>query len=231
MPPEKPKHSYTRTFPTIYNYLRNYYAGDEEDIKSESPEEKKAEDAATHVIAQQAVAATSGEATTALSDPHKPVRKSSLTNRLLDKLHVDVSYLYGTAMDSPDSVDSDPLKSASSKPKTPLSAKILSPHKAASISSKITTKLRNIKNDNKEDKSDSKNDNNSGNLSDDDDYDDDESKEKDKDNEVLKTPLEMFHERLELLKEGLPDDLFHTFTDAKEVEDDPAIKAALKYKE
>jgi hypothetical protein len=39
----------------------------------------------------------------------------------------------------------------------------------------------------------------------------------------------MFHERLELLREGIPDDLFHTFTDAKELEDDPAIKAALKY--
>ncbi|CAB4380405.1 unnamed protein product [Rhizophagus irregularis] len=224
LPPEKPKHSYTRTFPTIYNYLRNYYAGDEEEIKNETPEEKKAEDAATQVITQQAAAATSGEVTTEPRDPHKPVRQSSLTNRLLDKLHVDVSYLYGTAMDSPDSIDSDSTKSATSKPKTPLSAKILSPHKAASISSKITTKLRNIKSDNK---AEDKNDNN---LSDDDiDNNVDDDDKSNKDNEVLKTPLEMFHERLELLREGIPDDLFHTFTDAKELEDDPAIKAALKY--
>jgi len=207
MPPAKPKHSYTQTFPTIYNYLRNYYADDEEEeLKGETPDEKNAEDAATKVITQQAAAATSGETTRDITDPKKPERKSSLTNRLLDKLHVDVSYLYGTAMDSPDSIDDDTPKS---KPKTPLSAKILSPSRAASISSTLS-KLRNTKSDDKTEDS---------NLSE---HDDDK-------NEVLKTPLEMFHERIDLLKEGLPEDLFHTFTDAEELENDPAIKAELKY--
>ncbi|RIA99744.1 hypothetical protein C1645_730662 [Glomus cerebriforme] len=217
LPPEKPKHSYTRTFPTIYNYLRNYYSGDdEEDIKSQTADEKQAENAATHVITQQAAAATSGETTTE-AFAHRTERKSTLTNRLLDKLHVDVSYLYGTAMESPEPNDGDSPKTLN-KPKTPLSAKILSPDRAAAISSKFSKLRKNSKDDSKKEKTE---DNNS-------DDDDDDDNDNEKDSEVLKTPLEMFHERLELLKEGLPDDLFHTFTDAKELEEDQVIKAELK---
>uniref|UniRef100_A0A1D1XS85 Uncharacterized protein C29B5.04c n=1 Tax=Anthurium amnicola TaxID=1678845 RepID=A0A1D1XS85_9ARAE len=222
LPPEKPRHSYTRTFPTIYNYLRNYYSSDEGELKDETSEGKKVDDAATHVITQQAAAATSGE-TSAEAIADKPEKKSSLTNRLLDKLHVDVSYLYGTAMDSPDSIDGDSTKSNTSKPKTPLSAKLLSPTKAAS---KISTKLRNIKSDRKDSKDSKDSKSEDHDISEEENGDNNNS---DNDNEVLRTPLEMFHERIELLKEGLPEDLFHTFTDAKEIEDDPVIKAELKY--
>ncbi|CAG8530699.1 1138_t:CDS:2 [Diversispora eburnea] len=43
----------------------------------------------------------------------------------------------------------------------------------------------------------------------------------------MKTPLEMFHERLEKLKKGLPEGLFSTFTDPKDIENDPLIKKYL----
>ncbi|RHZ49349.1 hypothetical protein Glove_522g88 [Diversispora epigaea] len=43
----------------------------------------------------------------------------------------------------------------------------------------------------------------------------------------MKTPLEMFHKRLEDLKKGLPEGLFSTFMDPKEIENDPLIKKNL----
>src|SRR4051794_1746846 len=77
LPPEKPKHSYTRTFPTIYNYLRNYYGDDNEEPEGEEKVDDTASNAAADIITHQAAAATSGETTTeAISDPHKPERKS-----------------------------------------------------------------------------------------------------------------------------------------------------------
>src|SRR4051794_5351758 len=81
LPPEKPKHSYTRTFPTIYNYLRNYYGDEnEESEEGDTKGDDTASNAAADVITHQAAAATSGETTAeAISDPHKPERKSSIT--------------------------------------------------------------------------------------------------------------------------------------------------------
>ncbi|CAI2185399.1 1135_t:CDS:2 [Funneliformis geosporum] len=181
LPAQKPRHSYTQTFPTIYNYLRNYYSS----------------------IDEETAAATAGETL-----PHKPERKSSLTNRLLDKLHVDISYLHGTSTPMTDSPD--PMNDTSNKPKTPLSARILTPERAASLSSKFS-KLRSTSSG----KSDKEDDNN--------------LLDEEEDDGILKTPLEMFQERCVLLKQGLPDDLFHTFTDAKELENDPVIKEAINY--
>ncbi|CAG8792904.1 23236_t:CDS:10, partial [Dentiscutata erythropus] len=47
--------------------------------------------------------------------------------------------------------------------------------------------------------------------------------------EQKRTPLEMFHERIEKLKKGIPDGIFTTFVDPDELENDPTIKNALKY--
>ncbi|CAI2181711.1 6026_t:CDS:10 [Funneliformis geosporum] len=204
LPAQKPRHSYTQTFPTIYNYLRNYYSSIDEETGTETKEEEQAgKEVVDDVITQHAAAATAGETL-----PHKPERKSSLTNRLLDKLHVDISYLHGTSTPMTDSPD--PMNDTSNKPKTPLSARILTPERAASLSSKFS-KLRSTSSG----KSDKEDDNN--------------LLDEEEDDGILKTPLEMFQERCVLLKQGLPDDLFHTFTDAKELENDPVIKEAINY--
>ncbi|CAG8583625.1 17746_t:CDS:2 [Acaulospora morrowiae] len=47
--------------------------------------------------------------------------------------------------------------------------------------------------------------------------------------EVLKTPLEQFHNRLASLKEGLPEGMFCTFTNPEELRNDPVIRKALNY--
>ncbi|CAG8627256.1 17042_t:CDS:2 [Funneliformis caledonium] len=203
LPAQKPRHSYSQTFPTIYNYLRSYYSSLDEETGTETKEEEQAEkDVVEDVITHHAVAATAGE-----TIHHKPERKSSLTDRLLDKLHVDISYLHGTSTitESPDPMNND---DTSNKPKTPLSARILSPERAASLSSKFS-KLRSTGKKNEEE---------DVNI-----FGDEE------DDGVLKTPLEMFHERCALLKQGLPENLFHTFTSAKELEDDPVIREAIKF--
>jgi hypothetical protein len=46
--------------------------------------------------------------------------------------------------------------------------------------------------------------------------------------EILKTPLEMFHERIEKLNEGLPEGLLLLFTDAKELDEDSIVINALE---
>lgn len=45
--------------------------------------------------------------------------------------------------------------------------------------------------------------------------------------EEMKTPLEAFQDRLEILKKDLPDGLFSTFTDPNELNNDPVIKKYL----
>ncbi|KAG9306751.1 hypothetical protein G9A89_005651 [Geosiphon pyriformis] len=45
----------------------------------------------------------------------------------------------------------------------------------------------------------------------------------------LKTPLEMFQERIRLLTKGLPENLFFLFTEADQLQNDPIVKKALQY--
>ena len=47
LPPAKPKYSYARTFPRMYNYLRNHYSAEDEANKPETPDEKEEEAAVT----------------------------------------------------------------------------------------------------------------------------------------------------------------------------------------
>ncbi|CAG8451481.1 9242_t:CDS:2 [Cetraspora pellucida] len=56
-----------------------------------------------------------------------------------------------------------------------------------------------------------------------------DSHDKPVEKQKMRTPLEMFHERLNNLKKGIPDGVFSTFVDPNELENDPIIKSALAY--
>ncbi|CAG8831470.1 25532_t:CDS:1, partial [Racocetra persica] len=56
-----------------------------------------------------------------------------------------------------------------------------------------------------------------------------DSHDKPVEEQEMRTPLEMFHERLNNLKKGIPDGVFSTFLDPSEIENDPIIKNALNY--
>ncbi|CAG8538412.1 10664_t:CDS:2 [Racocetra fulgida] len=169
-PAQSPHQSYVQTFTSTYKYIKDYYLsseGKEEDPdkeheqendepEQENDEPKHENDEPKHEDEH---------------DPHKPKRQQSLSNRLMKKLHTEMSSIY------------------------------------SSISSNVQPEHQH-------------------DLPSDVDID---SHDKPVEKQEMKTPLEMFHERLDNLKKGIPDGVFSTFLDPSEIENDPIIKNALKY--
>nr|CAG8483848.1 7258_t:CDS:2 [Entrophospora candida] len=160
LPPQKPKHSYAKTFTGIYSKLRDYYM--EED-------DKKLENNVTPQNSDNSDNSSSKQAEEGLLSP-------GMTSNVAERLQGGLSNLLKT---------STPDTSKSTMPKPPSEVKL--PSTSATSPTKTESPSP----------------------------------------EILKTPLEMFHERIEKLNQGLPKGLFSLFTDFKELDEDPIILNAL----
>ncbi|CAG8452984.1 6898_t:CDS:10 [Dentiscutata heterogama] len=167
-PAQSPHLSYAQTFTSTYNYLKNYYKSPEGKADYESSEgndehEDEPDDQKNEPDDQK------DEPGDQKDEPHKPKRQNSLSSRLMNRLHVDMSSIYTSIHSS------------------------ANPDHRHELPADVSNNLQN------------------------------------EPTEKLKTPLEMFHERIEKLKKGIPDGIFSTFMDPAELENDPIIKNALKY--
>jgi len=156
LPPQKPKHSYAKTFTGIYAKLRDYYM-EEDDKKLEKQNSDNSDNS------------SSNQAEEDLLSP-------GMTSNIAEKLHGGLSNLLKT---------STPDTPKPTMPKPPSEVKL--PSTSATSPTKTESPSP----------------------------------------EILKTPLEMFHERIEKLNQGLPKGLFSLFTDSKELDEDPIILNAL----
>ncbi|CAJ0847522.1 10756_t:CDS:2 [Entrophospora sp. SA101] len=149
LPPQKPKHSYAKTFTGIYSKLRDYYM--EED-------DKKLENNVTPQNSDNSDNSSSKQEEGDLLSP-------GMTSNIAERLQGGLSNLLKT---------STPDTSKSTMPKPPSEVKL--PSTSATSPTKTESPSP----------------------------------------EILKTPLEMFHERIEKLNQGLPKGLFSLFTDCND---------------
>ncbi|CAG8465023.1 16275_t:CDS:10 [Acaulospora colombiana] len=154
LPAQPAHHSYAQTFTSTCKHLRNHYVSSEEVEGSPKNATATVEGTASSESVTAAVAETSREVVSEAKDSaEEQQKKDSLTSRLMNHFHSEISYL----------------------------------HTSLGL------------------------------------------QEQPAEREVLKTPLEQFHFRIESLGQGLPEGLFTTFTDPNELRNDPVIRKALKY--
>ncbi|CAG8586313.1 6104_t:CDS:2 [Paraglomus occultum] len=204
LPAQPPKYSYVHTFPSLVKNLKSYYQDsgkeDKADEKNDNLNEEMNDATPTEIV----------DSPIADKNSSRSVKSQKYTpSSLLENLRSDLSYLRRTSTPGSRSI---PRAPSSANVQSPTEDSVTDESNADSSSSSSGKPLSSSTSGSDKPTSGS----------------DKPTSGSDKPaSEQLKTPLEMFHERIANLTAGLPEGLFSLFNEASELGSDTAVAEAI----